>query len=311
MSNNFVVDSSFEKTINVTHQFRNIMCCVSGGSDSDIVIDLLEKSGCSANYVYYDTGLEYDATKEHIKQLERKYQIQIKTLKPKIPIPLACKKYGLPFLSKEISDKINRLQRHNFKFEDKPFDELYKEYPKCKAALRWWCNDFGEKSRYNIEYTKGLKEFLISKPPTFRISDKCCNCAKKSIGKQYAKENDIDLTILGLRKYEGGARNRLKRCFIAENDKSYFYPIFWYKKLDKQYYESKYNIEHSKCYSVYGLERTGCAGCPFGKDYKNELEIMKRFEPKLYKAAINIFKDSYEYTDQFYNFRKNLLTNSI
>ena len=43
---------------------------VSGGSDSDIMIALLNELKHDIvpkiNYVYFDTGLEYKATKEHI-----------------------------------------------------------------------------------------------------------------------------------------------------------------------------------------------------------------------------------------------------
>jgi hypothetical protein len=35
-----------------------------------------------------------------------------------------------------------------------------------------------------------------------------------------------------------------------------------------------------------------------------ELEIIKRYEPKLYKLACAVFGDSYEYTRQFYEFRE-------
>ena len=91
-------------------------------------------------YVWFDTGLEYQATKDHLKYLEEKYGIKIKPYKAIKPIPLSCKKYGQPFLSKQVSEYIKRLQGHNFKWEDKSFEELYQEYPKCKAALLWWCN---------------------------------------------------------------------------------------------------------------------------------------------------------------------------
>ena len=69
--------------------YKKVLCTVSGGSDSDIVLDLLTK--CDNNkiveYFYFDTGLEYEATKEHIKYLQDKYNIIITTLKPKVPIP--------------------------------------------------------------------------------------------------------------------------------------------------------------------------------------------------------------------------------
>ena len=44
----------------------------------------------------------------------------------------------------------------------------------------------------------------------------------------------------------------------------------------------------------YGLKRTGCAGCPYGRNFEEELEIMQQHEPKLFKAVNFVFKDSYE-----------------
>ena len=54
---------------------------------------------------------------------------------------------------------ISRLQKHNFKFEDKPYDELIKEYPNCIAGINWWCDkypftDMGTPSRFNISNTE-------------------------------------------------------------------------------------------------------------------------------------------------------------
>lgn len=74
----------------------------------------------------------------------------------------------------------------------------------------------------------------------------------------------------------------------------------------KKAYENTFNITHSKCYSCYGLERTGCAGCPFGKDFETELEIIKEHEPKLFNAVNKIFGDSYEYTRKYREFAKRM-----
>ena len=71
---------------------------------------------------------------------------------------------------------------------------------------------------------------------------------------------------------------------------------------DKQRYEEHYGITHSKCYTEYGLKRTGCAGCPFGKRFEAELEVIQKYEPKLYKAVMNIFGDSYAYTRAYKKF---------
>ena len=55
------------------------------------------------------------------------------------------------------------------------------------------------------------------------------------------------------------------------------------------------------------MTRTGCAGCPFGRDFEFELEIMGKYEPKLFRAVNIIFGSSYEYTRKYREFyeRKN------
>lgn len=318
--------------------YNNVMCSISGGSDSDIMLDLIHKVDIDkkTNYVFFDTGLEYQATKEHLKELEEKYNIEIKREKAVKSIPICCREYGQPFISKIVSERIEVLQRYGFKFEDKPFEELIQEYcievPRekailnrnlyvevdgkfyrgCCAPIRWWCNGFARKDgvlgKYNIGYNKYLKEFMVANPPTFRISGKCCTYAKKKVSSNYQKNNNIDLNIYGVRKSEGGARaSAYKNCFSEDVEGVDEYrPIFWYKNEDKRDYENTFNIVHSKCYSEYGLKRTGCAGCPFGRDFEKEVEIIEKYEPKLYKAVLNIFGESYEYTRKYKEFCKNM-----
>ena len=108
-----------------------IACAVSGGSDSDIMVDILTKLDDERKiiYVFFDTGIEYQATKEHLDYLEKRYGIEIKRVKANKTVPVACKEYGVPFLTKYVSEMIERLQRHNFKWEDEPFDVLIKKIP--------------------------------------------------------------------------------------------------------------------------------------------------------------------------------------
>lgn len=289
-------------------KYEKELCAISGGSDSDVMLDICWKcdKDNKIEYVWYDTGLEYQATKDHLKYLEEKYGIQINKCKAIKPIPLSCKQYGQPFLSKQVSDYISRLQRHNFKWEDKTFEELYKEYPRCKSALMWWCNEKGEKSSFNISRNKWLKEFILENPPKFSISSACCTYAKKQPAKKFLKENKCELNIVGVRKAEGGLRaTSYKNCF-TENNSSHdeYRPLFWYKNSDKKDYENYYGIEHSKCYTEYGLKRTGCCGCPYGRDFEEELKVIEKYEPKLYKAVNNIFGNSYEYTRKYREFYK-------
>ena len=78
--------------------------------------------------------------------------------------------------------------------------------------------------------------------------------------------------------------------------------MFWYTNDDKICYEQHYGVEHSKLYTEYGLKRTGCCGCPYGRNLDFELEVLKEHEPNLYKAVCNVFKDSYEYTRKYRQF---------
>ena len=238
-----------------------VMVSISGGADSDIMLDLITRLGNGyknkVHFVFFDTGVEYEATKEHIENLQNKYGVKIEIEKAKKPIPTSCKKYGQPFLSKQVSEYIERLQKHNFQWENEDFETLYKRYPKCKIALAWWCNKMGHKSRFNIEYNKYLKEFMIENPPTFQISNKCCKGAKKDVSKDYKKRNEITLSMVGIRKAEGGARASIPSCFTAkENAPDEYRPLFWYTNDTKKEYEMFFKVEHSRCYTEYGLKRT-------------------------------------------------------
>lgn len=328
--------NSILKTANELRGHSKALASISGGADSDVMLDMLARIDHEdkVQYVFFDTGLEYQATKDHLKYLEEKYGIQIKTQKAVKPIPVCCKEFGQPFLSKVVSRRIDVLQRHGFKFEDKPFEVLLDEYceqipeeialrsPKqycfengkyyrgCSTSIRWWCNAFekrdGSLGRYNIGYNKYLKEFMVANPPMFKISDKCCDYAKKKVAKAAAENTEADLSIYGVRKAEGGARSEAyKSCFTDRSDEgapNEFRPIFWYVNEDKRAYEEEFDVTHSKCYTEYGLKRTGCAGCPFGKKFEDELSVIEQYEPKLYAAVNNIFGDSYEYTRKYREF---------
>lgn len=207
-----------------------------------------------------------------------------------------------------------RLQKHHFQWEDEPLDVLLKKYPKCKTALQWWCNSYytqengiQQMSRFSINRNKWMKEFIMQNPPDFPISNKCCEYAKKQPAKKFIQEFDADLEITGIRKSEGGIRAaNYKTCFSESKSKGCdtYRPVFWYTDADKKVYEENFCVQHSRCYTEYGLKRTGCVGCPFNPKVNEELEIIRENEPKLYTAAINIFGASYEYTRKYREFQK-------
>ena len=306
MPNNKAIIDAMLKAESILAGHKKVMVSISGGSDSDVMMDMIERCKSSENeidYVFFDTGIEFQATKDHIKFLEEKYGVKVSKTSPVKSIPTSCREFGQPFLSKTISENISRLQRHNFQWEDGSYEELMKKYPKCQSVIKWWTNNWGEGSSFNIERKKWLKEFLLENPPTFPISQKCCQFAKKELAKNWKKEHTCDLSCIGLRRAEQGQRAlRYKSCFSkagegCETDE--FRPIFWLSDKDKEEYIKFYGIELSDCYTKYGLRRTGCSGCPFALKWKEELAALEEFEPKLANGVKNIFKDSYKYTRKY------------
>ena len=280
----------------------------SGGSDSDTMMWFLRHLGYEPHAVFYDTGLEYDAAHRHVEYMRSEGFI-IDKIKAAVPIPTAQVKYGSPFISKRVSEMLERLQRHKFNFQEYgnlSFDVLWKMYPNAKSALQWWTNTHVS-TRNNISWNKYLKEFLIKYSLPFKVSGKCCDGAKKRPVKKYAKNNSIDLFIMGIRRVEMGARfTAYKNCFVEAKKYKYsmYFPLFWWGDNDKRLFDDLMNIKHSDAYSVYGLLRTGCAGCPFGRKFKDELDVAQKYEPKLYKGINNIFANSYEWTRKYRNFIK-------
>lgn len=288
---------------------KNIRVAYSGGSDSDTIMHILRSCGYDITGVLYDTGVEWEATMRHVEYM-RSIGFNIETIKAKRPVPTSNRKYGHPWISKRVSDYLSRLQRHNFDFQnDGPlsFDELYKKYPTSKVALRWWCNDWGEGSSFNIKRNTYLKEFLIEYGLPFKVSDKCCEGAKKLPIKEYSKENNIDLMILGIRKAEGGSRaGAYSNCYLPKKSYTYamYFPMFWWVDEVKNYYDLVNGVVHSDCYSEeYGLKRTGCAGCPFGRNFEHELVALETHEPKKAKGIRAIFDPSYEWTRKYKQFQ--------
>lgn len=307
------IQYALTKSYEVLSNYHNIEVSVSGGADSDIMLDLLLRTGNvdEMKFIWFNTGLEYKATRDHLLYLENRYGIKIHRIMPEKSIVVSCRQFGTPFLNKTVSELIDRLQRNEFEWEDGDYETLIKKYPNCMSSLKWWCNQYPQGSRFNISYHRDLKEFMIQNPPAFKISSKCCTYAKKNVYLDFIKENGCDLDCSGVRKAEKGIRSSAyKDCFSKSEKKQQisggvarFRPIFWFTDEDKVEYENAYDIVHSDCYTKYGMKRTGCAGCPYNLNLENDLKVLIENEPTLYKACINVFNNSYDYREQYYGYR--------
>lgn len=302
----------------------NAICSYSGGADSDIMIDLIERTRESSDlppvkYVFFDTGLEMKATRNHVKATAEKYGVEIEARRPKVNIVQATRKYGVPFVSKIMSAGLSEWQKKGIPLsiadeyaqaEDKSAKrkELKERYPKCESVINFLCccNSAGE-PRPNIQLvinsSKYMLDFIRENPPDFRISADCCDWCKKKVAHDVQK--DYDMIITGERRDEGGMRSVPRKdntalCFTETSSGQYrLRPLYYVSDNDKAWYKAEHGIRYSDAYEVYGLKRTGCCGCSISYKAAEDLEKIRPYEPNLVKAAWNVFGKSYEYRAKY------------
>ena len=306
----------------------NAICSYSGGSDSDIMLHLIETvreifSLPPIQYCFFNTGLEMDAIKRHVCEMGKKYGVTITEYRPKKNVVQATREYGQPFVSKIMSSGLEGVQKKNIPLsiaaeyanaEDKVAKraELKERYPKCESTINFLCgcNSAGEPRpdiQLVINSSKYMLDFIIENPIPFKVSNKCCDYCKKQVA--HSAQSTFNMVITGERRDEGGMRSvpradNTSMCFTEAADGKYrLRPLYYVSDADKAWYKDYYKIRYSDAYEVYGLKRTGCCGCSISAKAVEDLEKIRPFEPNLVKAAWNVFGDSYKYRQQYNNYK--------
>lgn len=243
----------------------NAICSYSGGSDSDIMLDLVERTRKAfelppIKYAFFNTGLEMKATKDHVKETAEKYGVEIIEVKPDISIVTSAKKNGIPFVSKIMSAGLEGWQKKQIPLsiadeyaeaEDKIAKraELKERYPGCETTINFLCccNSKGEE-RPNIQLvinsSKYMLDFIKENPPQFKVSASCCDYCKKKPAHRIQK--DFEMIITGERRDEGGMRSVPKKdctsmCFTENSDGQFrLKPLYYVSDDDKAWYKEKY-----------------------------------------------------------------------
>ncbi len=306
----------------------NAVCSYSGGSDSDILLDLIERaremfSLPPVDYVFFSTGLEMEATKRHVKETAEKYGVSIAEHRPKKCIVTATREYGLPFVSKIMSAGLEGVQKKHIPLsiadeyaqaEDKKGKraELKARYPKCEAEINFLCgcNSAGE-PRPDIQLVIGsskyMLDFIKENPIPFRVSNRCCDICKKSVA--HSVQKNYEMVITGERRAEGGMRSVPRKdntalCFTETGEGKFrLRPLYYVSDADKAWYKKHRGIRYSDAYEVYGLMRTGCCGCAISARATEDLEKIRPYEPNLVKAAWAVFGPSYDYRRRYNDYK--------
>ena len=307
----------------------NAVCSYSGGSDSDILLHLVERVRKmfdlpKIDYAFFNTGLEMEATKRHVREVSEQYGIDIKIIRPEKNIVRAVREYGIPFVSKIMSAGLEGVQKKGIPLsiadeyaqaEDKAAkrQELKQRYPKCESTINFLCgcNSAGE-PRPNIQLVIGsskyMLDFIREYPIPFQVSNRCCDICKKQPAHKLQK--NYDMVITGERRDEGGMRSVPRKdctsmCFTESGDGKFrLRPLYYVSDADKEWYKQRYGIRYSDAYEVYGLKRTGCCGCSISARAAEDLEKIRPYEPNLVKAAWNVFGPSYLYRQQYNEYKR-------
>lgn len=148
----------------------------------------------------------------------------------------------------------------------------------------------GENTLFNLNQT--ARELLLS-GKLHKVSNKCCKYNKERPMMQYGKETGRK-AIMGTRQNESRTRKaKYNKCLTAKGN---FTPLYDFSDelMDGLYKE--YGIEVPYCYTY--LSRTGCGGCPYGRNTETELAML----PRLQRAqTIKFFKESYDVLGIDYN----------
>lgn len=188
----------------------------SGGKDSTVLLDLVRQMYSNVTAVFVDTGLEYPEIREFVKTFSN-----VVWLKPKKNFKQVITEYGYPFISKEVSDKVDGARKYMQALNDAQSRERERESRTVRYA--WGIADLlgidrrgeakespeylslkmgiipSETSRYQqvvgtyknkdgsvSKYCMPRYKFFLEAP--FNLSASCCRIMKKSPVHSYGRK---------------------------------------------------------------------------------------------------------------------------
>ena len=173
-------------------------------------------------------------------------------------------KYGIPCYSKQQDEYIYRYQNGS------------RTRNTMNAVM-------GENRIFNLN--RGARTRLLS-GTLHKISNKCCLYNKERPMMDYSKAIEKK-SIIGVRQTESKTRKAKYQTCLQGNMN--FTPIYDFSDLLMDDIYKAYEIEIPKIYQY--VSRTGCAGCPYGRNCETELSLLPDLQRK---AAVKYFGESYD-----------------
>lgn len=273
------------KSINDEHDLlNNSYLAYSGGQDSNVLSKLIDLAlpGNEIPRVYSDTGIELSAVRNFVIE-KAKTDKRIIIIKPKLPIKETLEQNGYPFKSKMHSKYVYLFQKGGL------------EYKSVRAYLEM---ELTRKGQHIYRPCPKKLQYQFSPDFKLKISDLCCYYMKEWPLDNWRKENNKNIGIIGIMADEGGRRLRA-RCFVhlhsGGKNQYNFQPLSPLTKSWEDWFIKEYDIKLPIVYyPPYNFTRTGCKGCPFALDLKEELDILEKYFPAERKQCEYIWKPVYD-----------------
>lgn len=263
----------------------------SGGKDSTVVGELIKLAQAQyklppIKFVFSDTRIEYKAITDFIKEYD--YGVnELEIIYPEKPFTQILRDYGKPAMSKLKSEHLSTYQRQVKKGND-PLSTA-----RAQNLILGINKNNGQLSHHKLA---NAHFNFLHEDQEYKVANKCCYYLKKKPFEVLYNDNNIKGYFTGIRVAEGGVRSmKYNSCTETRNNKIHKMPIFDWTDEDVEEFIKQYEVPLSRAYTEYGLNRTGCAGCPFANDIQNNLKILYEHEPNKYKAwtSKNWLRDVY------------------
>ncbi len=239
----------------------------SGGKDSTVLMHLCEIIKKDILCVFVNTGCEYLDIIRFVNECQKDGH-NIKIIRPEYKPREIWEKYGFPLVSKEAAEFIHAIR-------------INPDSKKSKKALGVTNPD--------SQFVLGKKwRYLINE--TYDTSNMCCQKLKKDPSHKFQKESGL-YPIIGIMASESRLREKtyIRRggCNVwGENANSH--PLSIWTDDDIWQFIRENNIKIADIYNK-GAQRTGCAACGFGCQFKNDtrLQLLYDLYPKYYEMVMN------------------------
>ena len=277
----------------------------SGGKDSTVLAHIVRKLYPDIKLVFCNTTLEYPEIQKFAKSFDN-----VTILHPKLTYAQVIQKYGYPFISKEVAERVYNARRclASYKFDGgtSTFNTIIssqEHFPMRVSQLLGIGGFFSR--RYDFSKWRDLLTL------DFHISNMCCNEIKKKPFHSYhkkmlvatlAEESQLRQTAwlkTGCNAFDQGLSKPMSFWteqdvlhYIKQNNipiASVYGEVVYGERNGAQYYNTLLDIDNAPLCTT-GCERTGCFACGFGahrEKGEGRFIALKRMHPRLYNYCMD------------------------